>query len=300
MHPLRALLIYLGAIFIGGALLAPWIYWLLQWAGEHIHLLHRLANEPFHRYLTRTFLFIALAGLWPFVRAIGASSWSEVGVVRPKGQWPKLGAGLLLGFGSLAALAALSLFAGVRRLDTDHSSAAFMRHLFNTSLTATVVATLEELVFRGALFGALRKAHRWTTALVISSVLYALVHFFEQPEPLAQVNWASGLVLLPKMASGFFDLHTVVPGFFNLTLAGIILGLAYQRSGSLYFSIGLHAGWIFWVKSYAFLTNPTTVSNPWFWGSRKLIDGWLALFVLGVTLLLARRLFSERTEASNA
>jgi membrane protease YdiL (CAAX protease family) len=300
MHPLRALLIYFGAIFVGGALLAPWIYWLVQWAGEHIHLLQRLANEPFHRYLMRTFLFIALAGLWPFALGVGASSWSDVGLARPKGQWSKLGAGLLLGFGSLAVLAALSLFAGVRRLDTGHSAAAFTSHVFNVGLTATVVATLEELIFRGALFGAFRKAYRWTTALVVSSVLYALVHFFEQPEPPAQVNWASGLVLLPKMASGFFDLHTVVPGFFNLTLVGIILGLAYQWSGNLYFSIGLHAGWIFWVKSYAFLTNPTTMSNLWFWGSRKLIDGWLALFVLGVTLLLARRMFSERARASNA
>jgi CAAX protease family protein len=66
--------------------------------------------------------------------------------------------------------------------------------------------------------------------------------------------------------------------------------LAYQRSGNLYFSVGLHAGWIFWLKSYGFLTNPGVAGNAWFWGSRKLIDGWLAFLVLSGTLWLAWRL----------
>ena len=167
-------------------------------------------------------------------------------------------------------------------------------------LFRSVVAVLEETIFRGALFGALRKAYRWTTALVISSAVYALLHFFERPSALTEVGWASGFELLPRMARGFVDVHSVMPGFFNLTLAGVILGLAYQRFGNLYFSIGLHAGWIFWLKSYSFLTRPTATANTWLWGTRKLVDGWLALVVLLLVLLLVSRLTSPQTKSSSS
>ena len=79
------------------------------------------------------------------------------------------------------------------------------------------------------------------------------------------------------MLGGFADFHALVPGFFNLTLAGILLGLAYQRTGNLYFSIGLHAGWIFWLKTYGAFTTGAPHAATWFWGTGKMIDGWLAL-----------------------
>ena len=300
MHPLRALLIYLSAIFAGGALLAPWVYRFAQGCAAHFSFLQSLANEPFQRYLTRTFLGIALIGLWPFARSLGARSFADVGLTKPVGQLSKLGAGLLVGFGSLAVLAGVVLLAGARTLETEHSPIEVLRHALATGLTAIVVAVLEETIFRGALFGALRKAYRWTTALVISSAVYALLHFFERPSALAEVGWASGFELLPRMARGLVDVHSVLPGFFNLTLAGVILGLAYQRFGNLYFSIGLHAGWIFWLKSYTFLTRSNESANTWLWGTRKLVDGWLALVVLLVVLVLVSRLTAPRNQTSSS
>ena len=143
-----------------------------------------------------------------------------------------------------------------------------------------LVSALEELLFRGALFGALRKAHRWTTALVVSSAVYALVHFFQKPPPPARITWTSGLEVLPRMCQGFVDFEMLVPGFFTLLLAGVILGLAYQRTGNLYLSAGLHAGWIFWLKFYGAVTLPAAGASQWFWGTGKLVDGWLALGLL--------------------
>jgi len=96
---------------------------------------------------------------------------------------------------------------------------------------------------------------------------------------------------------GFGDWDVVIPGFFNLTLAGIMLGLAYQRSGNLYFSIGLHTGWIFWLKSYGLLTTPLATAHQTFWGTQKLIDGWLAMAVLACALVaLARWPFLKSPE----
>jgi len=153
------------------------------------------------------------------------------------------------------------------------------------ALTAAIVATLEEILFRGGIFGGFRRVFDWRFALVVSSAIYALVHFLERAVLVGDVTWLSGLLLLPQMLCGFVEVQKLVPGFFSLTLAGALLALAYQRTGNLYFSIGLHAGWIFWLKSYGFLTHAQAGARLWFWGSGKLIDGWLAFFVLLGTLL---------------
>ena len=110
--------------------------------------------------------------------------------------------------------------------------------------------------------------------------MYAIVHFFQRVESTGPVTWSSGLVLLPRMVHGFVQPAMLVPGFFTLTLAGAILALALQRTGNLYFSIGLHAGWIFWLKSYVLITDLRPGAATWFWGTGKLYDGWVALLVL--------------------
>jgi hypothetical protein len=98
---------------------------------------------------------------------------------------------------------------------------------------------------------------------------------------------------------GLVDVEQVVPGFFNLTLAGALLALAYQRSGNLYCSIGLHAGWIFWLRFYGFLTREVAGADAWFWGTGKLIDGWLALVVLTLALALLLKLLPRREDAED-
>ena len=41
--------------------------------------------------------------------------------------------------------------------------------IFNATVTAVVVATLEEILFRGGIFGGLRRMIYWPVALFISS-----------------------------------------------------------------------------------------------------------------------------------
>jgi membrane protease YdiL (CAAX protease family) len=79
------------------------------------------------------------------------------------------------------------------------------------------------------------------------------------------------------------------PRFLNLTLIGVLLALAYQRTGNLWFSISLHASWIFWLVAYRALTHSVPGVNAWFWGSRKIVDGWMALPVLAFTLFFFAR-----------
>ena len=287
MRPLRALAIYIAVVFIGGALLAPWLWHLAQLAA---HPFPKLAAAPFHRFVDRSLLILALTGLWPLLRTLGATSARETGLVPPYGHFGKLLGGLLLGFVSLALVAGLAIGFHARTLAPDLTAHKIVGVFFSAVGTAAVVATLEEILFRGGIFGGLRRVLYWPFALAASSAIYALVHFLQRADLAGAVGWNSGLVLLLRVLGGFADFHALVPGFFNLTLAGVLLGLAYQRSGNLYFSIGLHAGWIFWLKSYGAFTAAAPAATAWFWGSGKLIDGWLAFFVLTTTLFFFKKI----------
>jgi uncharacterized protein len=283
MRPFRALIIYIAVVFIGGAMLAPWLYWLAQ-TGAHIF--PKIAAAPFHHFVDRSLLLLALAGLWPLLRALGATSARELGLVLPYGQFRKLFGGLALGFFLLAVVAGIAIGFGGREIGQNFTAHKIVGTVFSAIAAAAIVATIEEILFRGGIFGGLRRVFYWRIALSVSSVIYALVHFLQHAELNGAVAWNSGLVLLPRMLGGFADFHELVPGFFSLTLAGILLGLAYQRTGNLYFSIGLHAGWIFWLKTYGAFTIATPNTPVWFWGTGKLIDGWLAFVILAAMLLV--------------
>jgi membrane protease YdiL (CAAX protease family) len=270
-------------VFAGGALLAPWLWWLAQ---NGAHTFPGIAATPFHRFVDRSFLILALAGLWPLLRALGAKSPRDMGIIPPYGQFGKFSGGLALGFFSLAVVAVMAVGLHGRVLTENITAHKIVGTIFSATLTAAVVAALEEILFRGGIFGGLRRMIYWPFALAISGAIYALAHFFQRAEITGDIRWNSGFRLLVQMSRGFVDFHALVPGFFSLTLAGILLGLAYQRTGNLYFSIGLHAGWIFWLKTYGAFTADAPDAKIWFWGGGKMIDGWLAFFVLAATLAL--------------
>jgi membrane protease YdiL (CAAX protease family) len=162
-----------------------------------------------------------------------------------------------------------------------------MEHVLSAALAAVIVSVLEEILFRGALFGLLRKTLSWPVALVLSSGVYALAHFLRKADPPGPVDWWSGLALLPKMFQGG---PRIIPAVFTLFVAGAILALAYQRTGALFFPMGLHAGWIFWLKFYGFLTVKTPGAGPSIWGTDTLVDGWLALPVLGCVFWIVSKM----------
>ena len=283
MRPLRALVIYVIVVFLGGALLAPWLWRLAQTAATSFP---HIANSPFHRFVDRALLILAVAGLWPLLRALGVTSLRETGLTSPRGQWKKLGGGLLFGCVIIAIDAGAAMVWGGRTPAPGLTAHKIVGTIFGATGTAVAVAFIEEILFRGGIFGGLRKTFYWPLALAISSIIYALVHFLQRADIPGPVAWNSGLVLLLRMLGGFADFQALVPSFFSLLLAGILLGLAYQRTGNLYFSIGLHGGWILCLKIYGALTADTTRAGAGFWGAGKLIDGWLAFLVLLAALLV--------------
>jgi membrane protease YdiL (CAAX protease family) len=300
MRPVRALLVYLLLVLLLGAVLAPCLFWTIQSLGHHFPAFSGMAGNPFHRFVNRSLLAVALLGLWPFLRGLGIGSWQSVGLNRTPKAARELALGFSWGFASLALVALIAFGFGARKLNPQLTVSLLLSGLFKALLSAGVVAILEELLFRGALLSSLRRAHTWKTALFVSSAVYAIVHFFQRPQSPTDIDWLSGFDILGRMLHGFVEPRMLFPGFLTLAVAGAILGLAFLQTGLLYRSIGLHAGWIFWLKFYSLLSieEPLSATQRLFWGSGKLFDSILALTILLPVLVIFWRNYARSHDSS--
>ena len=82
------LLVYVAAVFVAGALLAPWLHTAARLLAGPIPALEELVGYSFRRYVHRSILLFALIGLWPLARALGVRSWSDLGFRRGPGGAP--------------------------------------------------------------------------------------------------------------------------------------------------------------------------------------------------------------------
>jgi len=156
----------------------------------------KLAHQPFRRYVDRCFLGLALLGIWPLLRSLGARSAADFGLVTPARQWGRLGGGWLWGFGSLTAAACLVLAFHGRGLNETLTAGQFARKLLVRSAPPSWCRCWRKSV-SGAIFGSLRRAWNWRFALLLSSMIYAIVHFMGPADLPGPVTWSSGLELLP-------------------------------------------------------------------------------------------------------
>lgn len=284
MKSLCALLIYLAVVLLGAAALAPWIWQGVQatWPGASI------AHQPFHRYVDRCLLGLALLGLWPLLRALGVNSWKGIGVEFSRSPLSEGLRGLALGWISLGIAALVMVLVGAREWNPTRDATLWWKHLRNAVTAAIIVSALEELLFRGAIYSALRRSGSFAFAAGVSSALYAFVHFFQRPPSPINITATSGFQTLGLMLRGFVAWRELVPGLLALGLAGYLLAYAREQTGRLWMGMGMHAGWIFWLKSFAFTTTAVEGANL-FWGTHRLYDGWPALGVLGLAALLLYR-----------
>jgi len=243
-------------------------------------------------------LGLAILGLWPLLRVCGVTSRSALGLPHGTGRtgWQEAADGALLGWVSLGVVALAAVGFGARTWNGSLSAELWAGHLGRTLAAALAVSAIEELLFRGALFAALRRTGSFAVATGISAGLYAFVHFFQRPPTPPSVSLTSGFVVLGQMLRGFVTVPELLPGLLSLAVVGWLLALARERTGGLWFGFGLHAGWIFWLKTYAFTTAGPGGSGS-FWGSDRLYDGWAALLILAATGLVMVRRLRPRGEA---
>lgn len=266
MKALGQILLYLAATVILGALLAPPLFWLAHGAAaglESARLTAFLAKTDFERFFHRSVMIVALALLWPLLRALRIRDFGQdLGLARDRRGWRRLIAGFLAALVTLLILGGILIFTGIYRVRAHIP----IEKLAWLPVTAATVAVLEEFLFRGALQGVLRKTTVDSFAMVAVAVLFAIVHFLSPhgtpPGAAADVQWWSGLALLPDTLDQFRQPALLLGGFTTLLLVGLILGYARDRTRSLWMPAGLHAGWVLGKMGLLDVTRQS-VAWPW-------------------------------------
>jgi hypothetical protein len=159
--------------------------------------------------------------------------WRALGWALHKGWLRDALFGLLVGGASVCAAAAAGrVFGGYSfAFPPEFHAAAVLRTLAVSGVVFALGAAAEEMLFRGYPLQTLLRSWPLWVALVPVSVPFALVHLAN-----------------PNVAPGFT--------FVNTVLAGVWFCVAYWRTRSLWFPLGLHAGWN-WVQG-AVLGSPVS------------------------------------------
>jgi len=178
------------------------------------------------------FVPAALIG-WGCALVLEELPWRSLGWAPHKGWLRDTLFGLLVGGAAICVAALVGVGVGGYSFAFDGAAAgaATARTLVVSGVIFLLGAAAEEMLFRGYPLQTLMRSWPLWVALVPVSVPFALVH-------LANPN--------------------VVPGFTfaNTVLAGVWLCVAYWRTRSLWFPLGLHTGWN-WVQG-AVLGSPVS------------------------------------------
>lgn len=290
----------LCAILLAAAIV-PWLYQGGKWlaataeARELPALLESIAGScgraKLDRFYDRALLLSAVL-LLPFLRsrikelrAISHSGpdrrkhypWQSIVVQMATGCI--LAGGLLWGMGMLLE--------AVGAYNTKAVQPQAGRIISKVVIPAIAAPLLEEWLFRGILLGLWLRFAKPLAACIGSSLVFAFMHFLE-PGPGTVIADPShplaGFQLVGKILT-----HLTDPLFFSTEFAvlfgvGCILAWARLRTGALWFSIGMHAGWVAAFKGFNVLhvavdDHPL---RPWGIGS-GLSSGLVPLLALVVT-----------------
>ncbi len=266
MKDAAKLFAYFFAVVIGGALLAPPLFWSAHRFSAFF------AKFDFESFFHRALLVCAVVFFWPLLRWLRLHSFRDLQLDKNRHALRDVAAGMLLAGIPLLVGAVVLIATRIFLLKN-----AIPWNAFGAVLAAAIVVPLiEELFFRGLLFGILLRSLRPVVATLITSGFFAIVHFLKAPtRPNESVTWLSGFHSIANSFAQFADPMMVLASFTTLFLIGWILADARLRTRSLFLPIGLHSGWIFVAGVVGKMTKRETIIFPWL-GS-NLLNGLLPL-----------------------
>lgn len=154
---------------------------------------------------------LALAIYAGFARFIERRPVSELGLAGMGREW---GTGMLAGAGLYAACVLILIVLGIYRIE-GLNSWTFVIPAVAMALSS---GTFEELLFRGVLFRSVEDLAGSWVALVVSSLVFGLVHLFNPA-------------------------GTLIGALYISIEAGLLLAAAYMLTRRLWLSIGFHMAW---------------------------------------------------------
>lgn len=273
------LLLYAFA-FIAAWFLAVSILWVIFLAARAA-----VPSFPYADYVAEIafrggYLAAALIAGYLCARIFEALPWRSLGLTLHKGWVRDLLIGSAIGIGALALAVAVAAVAGGLRFSFAGSDVlpAVGRSLVSSAVLLLVAALAEEALFRGYPLQTLTRARLTLFGVLLTSLPFGFVHL---------------------------NNPNVVPGvtFANTVFAGVWLAIAYLRTRSLWFPLGVHWGWN-WALGWIFglpISGLRIVSHPvligedtgpaWLTGGRYGIEGGVACCIA----LVVATLFTWRT-----
>lgn len=252
-----------------------------------------LIDEEPQRILARLAQILMLLGLWPLLRLLRLNQRAALGFDESSRLFRhKVLLGWVLGVLMMSVIVALLLASGARVF--EYWEPGFVLGVVKAALRALLagllIALLEEIFFRGALFAHIRRRSPLSSAAAWSAALYAAVHFMKPSElPVGMpVDLSAIIWMVVSVFAGLFDWEHL-DSLSALFLAGLLLALLRERTGSLALGIGLHAGWVFTIQTTRRLTDGNeNTSWAWLAGDYDGVIGWLAAAVLGFIIVIER------------
>ena len=296
----QRLLVFLVSVLALTSILSPWFAIAADWVSGHLPGVERF---PFSRIFNRTFMFSGIVLFFLCRRLLRIGNLSQLGFVSLRQGSGDLLRGWSLAVGSLAALLLAMSLAQVFEPYFRLSLARSLSRSFSALLSGVFAGSLEEIFFRGILFKGLLQSGNLFRAFVLSSLFYSALHFVKPGEAyfVDGVEPLAGFRHLFFTFTPFSEPLDILPGMFGLFLLGIVLSYAFFRTGNLYLSIGLHAGWIFGLKSVRVFGDYTRDDLGWLFGSTdpKIVSGVAAWIGIISVLLLVHWLTRNRCGLAN-
>ena len=224
-------------------------------------------------------LATALAAGYLCARVLEGLPWRSLGLTLHSGWLRDLLVGSAIGFAAIVVAVAIAMLGGGLRLSlSDDGLSGTARSMIGSAGLLIVAALAEEALFRGYGLQTLARARLASLGVLLTCALFGFVH-------LSNPN--------------------VVPGFTmaNTALAGVWLGVAYLRTRSLWFPLGVHWAWN-WALGWFFglpVSGTKLVSHPlieandtgpfWLTGGTYGIEGGVACTIA----MLLFTIFTWRT-----
>lgn len=165
-------------------------------------------------------LYVVLLSLF-FINYRFSNSIKEMGLIYDKNAFKNISIYKTYAILSMLLLATVNFLLGGKTV----YNAISINILEYSMLTLIIQSTLEEFVFRGVILKSIINDTKESYAIIISSTLFSIVHFFN-----------------PNI-----DLLSLI----NIFFAGVLLGYIYIKTNSLLSAIAFHITWNF-TQGYIF------------------------------------------------
>lgn len=290
MKSYQRLLIFILLVLGVTAVVSPWA----ATAWDLISGASAAAAEdriPFSRFFDRFFMISGIVLFFSCRSLLKIDSLSQLGLSPRTRAASDVGVGLCFALGSMFALGFIMSTAGVYEVFFRLSLGESVELYLKAILTGLTVGFLEEIFFRGIIFRGLLEDWKPLPAFLTANLFYSALHFVKPGEQyfLSGVEPWAGFRHLFSTFAPFLEPTEIVPGMIGLLLIGIVLSYAFLRTGTLYLSIGLHAGWIITIKTVRLFGDYQRESLGWLFGSTdpKIVSGvvtWVGIILVGVAV----------------